>query len=491
MKPLRILGKAYRCRKVLLLTALFVMLVGFQNCMDSDFSRQNRMPGAVGSLESTENLQNITLNQADFKLIQSIAAGSDHTCMILASEDESITGGLVKCWGRNDFGQLGTENSQDDDPSQDGFFVDLGVGHTAKAITAGDQHTCAILDNDRIKCWGTNDYGQLGLGDTNNRGGNVESEMGNNLPYVDLGANHTVKTLFARYNYTCAILDSDQLKCWGDNYFGQLGLGDIDARGDAPNEMGDNLPYIDLGEDHTIKTVSAGKNHTCAILDNDQLKCWGINNFGQLGLGDRMSRGDALDEMGDNLPYVDLGTDRTVKAITAGDSYTCGILDNDQLKCWGLNLLFGQTEFINYVGDEANEMGDYLGYVQLNAGRVAHFVTGGPYHVCLGLDSGQVKCWGRNDRGQLGLGDTDYRGGASNESVDQLSVVNLGTDRTAQFLVAGDKHTCGVLDDNKIKCWGSNEHNQLWLNDTEDHRGDIPNEMGDNLPYIDFISGNL
>ena len=485
LRRLKNLKTLYHRRTALLLTGIFVMLIGFQNCMDSDFSGKNRRPGSVNSLESAENLQNVVFELADFNIVQSITAGSDHACVILSSEDESVEGGLVKCWGRNDSGQLGSDQVQS---SQDeGIFVDLGTEHTAKAITAGDKHTCVILNNDRVKCWGANDDGQLGLGDTNHRGGDIESEMGDNLPYVDLGEDRTAKALFARYNYTCATLDNDQLKCWGDNYFGQLGLGDTNNRGDEPYEMSDDLPYVDLGEDHTVKAVTAGKNHTCAILDNDRLKCWGINNFGQLGLEDTISRGDSLDEMGENLTFVNLGSGRTVKTITAGDSYTCAILDNDQLSCWGLNLLFGQTSAIDYLGDEADEMGDNLGYVQLGTtDRVAHFVTGGPYHICVGLDDDQLKCWGRNDRGQLGLGDVEYRGDTIDESVTQLPLVDLGTDRSVQVLVAGDRHTCGLLDDNKVKCWGSNEYHQLWLSDTADHRGDALNEMGNNLPYIEL-----
>ena len=477
--------KSTYCKRVtLFLSATLLMLIGFQNCMDSDFDGQNRMPDAVSSVQTT------AFDPSDFNLLQSIVAGSDHTCSILGSEDESVEGGLVKCWGRNDFGQLGSDqihqNSQDNNTSSEEIFVDLGTGHTAKAIAAGDKHTCVILNTDQVKCWGANDYGQLGLGDASHRGADLENEMGDNLPYVDLGSDHTANALFARYNYTCAILDNDRLKCWGDNGFGQLGLEDIDARGDELNEMGDDLPYVDLGDSHLVKDATLGKNHTCAILDSDRLKCWGINNFGQLGLGDDVSRGDDVNEMGDDLPYVDLGLDRAVKSMTAGDSYTCAILDNDRLKCWGINHLFGLTASINYLGDEADEMGDQLEYVQLGDDRMAHFVTGGPYHICLTLDSGQVKCWGKNDRGQLGLGDVDYRGDGDNEGVDRLPFVNLGTDRSAEVLVAGDKHTCGILDDNKIKCWGSNEYHQLWLNDTEDHRGDSPNEMGDNLPYIDL-----
>ena len=109
--------------------------------------------------------------------------------------------------------------------------VDLGTGKTARAIEAGDNHTCAILDNESVKCWGANASGQLGLGHTNIRGDN-SSLMGDNLLAVDLGSDRTAKAIAAGYAHTCAILDNSLVKCWGSNTSGQLGLGDTDNRGD-------------------------------------------------------------------------------------------------------------------------------------------------------------------------------------------------------------------------------------------------------------------
>ena len=95
------------------------------------------------------------------------------------------------------------------------------------------------------------------------------------------------------------------MKCWGDNEFGALGLGDVDDRGDEPDEMGDNLPAVDLGTGRTAASISAGGYHNCALLDDGRVKCWGDANWGQLGLGDTENRGDEPDEMGDNLPVVE------------------------------------------------------------------------------------------------------------------------------------------------------------------------------------------
>jgi len=102
------------------------------------------------------------------------------------------------------------------------------------------------------------------------------------------------------------MLDNGSVKCWGKNNMGQLGLEDIINRGGNPDDMGDNLTTINLGNERTATAIAAGSNHTCAILDNESIKCWGSNAAGQLGLGDTNNRGDNSSEMGDNLPVISL-----------------------------------------------------------------------------------------------------------------------------------------------------------------------------------------
>ena len=164
-----------------------------------------------------------------------------------------------------------------------------------------------MLDNETVKCWGGNGSGQLGLGDNADRGGQP-GEMGDALLPVHLGPGRTAQALTAGFYHSCALLDNDSVKCWGDNDYGQLGLGDNNDRGDQPNEMGDALLPINLGEDRTTRAVAAGYVHTCALLDNETVKCWGENNSGQLGLGDINFRGYQPGQMGENLPPVDLGS---------------------------------------------------------------------------------------------------------------------------------------------------------------------------------------
>ncbi|WP_133131414.1 RCC1 domain-containing protein [Legionella yabuuchiae] len=415
--------------------------------------------------------------------------------------DFSVFLGKVKCWGLNSSGELGLgdTNNRGNEPGEMGDnlpTVDLGTARLAKQITTGGDYTCAILDNDSLKCWGRNNRGQLGLGDTIDRG-DGPGEMGDNLPAVDLGTGRTVKQVSAGEQegaHTCAVLDNDSVKCWGYNNQGQLGLGDTISRGDGPGEMGDNLPAVNLGTGRTAKLVVASGfsfftgGYSCAILDNDSVKCWGNNSFGQLGLGDTISRGDEPGEMGDNLPAVDLGTGRTAKQLTAGGGFNCTLLDNDTVKCWGRNtsgqLGLGDT---TNRGDGAGEMGDNLPAVNLGTGKTAIKLRAGDAHACAILNDNSLKCWGLNDSGQLGLGDTINRGDGPGEMGDNLPTVNLGTGRTAKDIYLGDRHTCALLDNDTVKCWGRNTSGQLGLGDTT-NRGDGAGEMGDNLPTVNFGS---
>ncbi len=417
---------------------------------------------------------------------RAITAGEGHSCALVHQ-------GTAKCWGWNSSGQLGVGDTaaRGDNAGEMGDnlpAVDLGTGRTATAITAGDRHTCALLDNATVRCWGANNVGQLGLGDTTNRGDNA-GEMGDNLPAVNLGTGRTATAITAGgTGHTCALLDNATVKCWGANDIGQLGLGNTTNRGDNAGEMGDNLPAVNLGTSRTATAITAGGNHICARLDNATVKCWGYNFGGQLGLGDTANRGDNAGEMGDNLPAVSLGTSRTATAITAGNAHTCALLDNGAVKCWGFNnsgkLGLGDTA---NRGDAAGEMGDALPTVALGTGRTATAVTAGDSHTCVRLDNATAKCWGANSLGQLGLGDTATRGDNGGEMGDSLPAMNLGTSRTATAITTGIGHTCALLDDATAKCWGTNIQGGLGLGDTA-ARGDNAGEMGDALPAVRFGS---
>lgn len=164
--------------------------------------------------------------------------------------------------------------------------------------------------------------------------------MGDNLPTVPLGT-FEAAAVHSGNHFNCAIsVDGGSVKCWGQNEAGQLGLGDTEARG-GPNddvfEMGENLPVVDLSgsSDLSVESMALGGSSACAVLTGGVVRCWGANDVGQLGLGDTENRGDEADEMGDALPFVDLGTDIVASSVTVGAKHACATMDDGVVKCWG------------------------------------------------------------------------------------------------------------------------------------------------------------
>ena len=397
---------------------------------------------------STAHMYDLPIDLGAGRSAKNISTGRSHICAILDNDK-------VKCWGYRSLIGSGKDGDDivGDEPGEMGDdlpIVELGTHYIVKSIDIGSSHTCAIISDGKVKCWG--DGGLLGLGHAKSMG-NAPNEMGDNLPAVDLGTGRTAKAISVGSNHTCAILDNDAVKCWGDGQSGQLGLGKTpDERsvfhhpilnavpppsyyyiGDEEGEMGNNLLAVDLGTGRTAKAISAGDRHTCVLLDNDTVKCWGNGHGGQLGQGSIDNWGDTAGEMGNNLPAVDLGTGRTAKAISAGGSHTCVLLDNDTVKCWGIggDGQLGQGSIENW-GDTAGEMGNNLPAIDLGTGRTAKAISAGDRHTCVLLDNDTVKCWGNGHGGQFGhmptSGNTTNRvaiGDEAEEMGDNLSPIAL------------------------------------------------------------------
>jgi alpha-tubulin suppressor-like RCC1 family protein len=388
----------------------------------------------------------------------SVAAGGHHSCAILDNRS-------VRCWGQNNFGQLGygnTDNVGDSASPATAGPVDLGAGRTALAISAGEAHTCAILDDRSVRCWGYNFYGQLGYGNTNNIG---DDETPASVSPVDLGTGRTALAIAAGVDHTCAILDNHTVLCWGYNASGGLGYGNLDVIGD--NETPASAGPVDLGAGRTALAIAAGAQHTCAVLDNHTVRCWGFNSNGELGYGNTDVIGD--NEAPGTAGPVDLGPGRKAFSIAVSDYHTCVILDTKAVRCWGYNasggLGYGNTD---NIGD--NETPADAGPVNLGTGRTASAITAAGEHTCAILDTKAVRCWGYNFYGQLGYGHTNDIG--DNETPATATPVNLGTGRTALALAAGWDHTCAVLDNRQLRCWGYNFYGQLGYGNTD--------QIGDN-----------
>ncbi len=416
-------------------------------------------------------------------IVRALSTGYAHTCVLLESK-------AIKCWGANYDGELGLGDTEvrGDDAGEMGVklpFVDLGKDPNATRIAAGFGHSCAMLDTGKPKCWGDNNAGQLGLGNKKERG-QTPGNMGDKLPVIDLGTHPPIQSFSIGSGFNCVLFEGGKIKCWGYNYYGQLGQGNQQNLGDEPGEMGDNLPFVDLGTGAKVTSLFTGENSACAILEGGKVKCWGNNTFGQLGLGDTEHRGDNPGEMGDNLPFVDLGTGARAIAVSGWSLMTCALLDSGQVKCWGTNQS-GQLG----LGDEKDrgvkpgEMGDNLPFVDLGTGAKVTSLTTSQNHSCALLDSGQVKCWGSNGYGQLGLGEDSGRGKSPGEMGDNLPPVDLGAGLQVVSLAAGGDHTCALFSNQRLKCWGDNNYGELGQGDRQS-RGNTPGSMGDHLPFVVF-----
>ena len=305
-------------------------------------------------------------------------------------------------------------------------------------LSASDGHTCVRFEGGGLKCWGFGHLGQLGYGDTSHRGGGA-NQMGSDLPWVNLGAGRGAKQVAVGNSYTCAIRDDDSLMCWGINDTGQLGNGGtVICRGSITCAKSPTL--VNLGTGVSAKKVAVHHRHTCAILDDDSVKCWGSNVSGQLGYSDTTNRSTPPDTS------IDFGVGKSAKKIALGAFHACAILNDDSLKCWGYND-WGQ------VGDGTITDRHAPVSVNLGAGRSAQEIALGENHTCAILDDNTLKCWGKNSDGQLGS--------SSNLDCDNSyctktpTAVVFGESRYAQAVDLGVLHTCTLLDDGSVVCWGT------------------------------------
>ncbi|MBK6756474.1 MAG: cadherin-like domain-containing protein [Moraxellaceae bacterium] len=192
------------------------------------------------------------------KDLQSLSAKQDSTCVVTST-------GIVKCWGVNDFGQLGDGTTQ--------AFKNMPVTVTnlsgAKQVAMGYNHACAITQTGTVSCWGDNNNGQLGDG--------TQTQRLQATPVLGLAAKATQLAL--TYQSSCALLETGNIQCWGSNSQGELGVGKqiTPIRSLSPQTL-------TLGSNLKAKRIVAGKNHLCAISQNDSLFCWGANEVGQLGI---------------------------------------------------------------------------------------------------------------------------------------------------------------------------------------------------------------
>ncbi|MBS1972392.1 MAG: hypothetical protein JSU04_18955 [Bdellovibrionales bacterium] len=331
-----------------------------------------------------------------------IGSGSSHSCMIASS--------TMKCWGGNSKGQIGDGSTSNITSPSGSLAVTSPIG-----LSLGWAHTCAILSTKAMKCWGLNASGQLG-----------NNTMTDSTVPIDVSGITTASSIAAggdsSNGFTCALLTDQTIQCWGNNSSGQLG-----------NGYNINVPVpASISNPTSISNISPGSGFTCAALTDKTVKCWGVNGNGQLGNGTLVATA---------IPGTVPGI-TTATYVSSGASFACALLSSKAIKCWGYNA-FGQ------LGNNSTTQSPTP--VDVSGISTAIAIATGSNHACALLANQTVKCWGSGTNGQLG----NAASANSSIPVDVSGITN------AIAIVTGGNHSCALLSNQTVKCWGINSLNQL------------------------------
>jgi alpha-tubulin suppressor-like RCC1 family protein len=377
-------------------------------CAHPVLSIAESMPAGCAEYRATESAFKVEL-------------GEDHSCVILATK-------TMKCWGNGTSGQLGDRTFA---ASSSPVAVPGIANVVDMALTA--QGTCALVQPGSVMCWGSNEEGRIGDGTTIDR----------STPTSVTGISNAV-SIAAGDSSSCAVLSSGTIKCWGNNGVGQLGDGttvsrltpvsvssistavDVATNGSSACALlssgavycwGGNSPSpARVSGISTATSIALGGSHSCALLADGTVKCWGSNILGQLGDG---TYSDRL------VPTAVIG----LSGVTDISS-SCAVLANGTVKCWGENPL-------GLAGNQLSQRRSTPVEISGIATAVDVATGVGPYHNCVVLSGGAMRCWGHTGAGRLGSGGpTDWML-TQQWSSTPGEVIGIDTDWTLNPAIAG------------------------------------------------------
>lgn len=333
----------------------------------------------------------------------------NHACVLV--------GQSIQCWGLNQYGQIGDGTGQDKSIPTSIFT------NTAQAVYAGGNHTCAVLQDNSVQCWGRDFTG-------------VYPPITSALPISLGGFNDTISKMVLGSSHACALYATGAVNCWGNGYYGQLG------NGSSGSGVSSSVPIAPIGLESSVMDIASGSTYSCAVLADHSVKCWGGNYYGALGLEGITSS---------PTPTLVSGITNAIQ-IDSTFWHTCATLSNGGVKCWGYNNA-GQ------LGDGSlankNTPVDVVGLSQ----NALH-VSAGNFHTCALMADGNVQCWGNNTKGELGNGTTT-------SSLSPITVIGVPEGFTK--IETGNYLSCGITTLGAVKCWGGRTSGQLGNGQYEDY----------------------
>jgi alpha-tubulin suppressor-like RCC1 family protein len=392
---------------------------GTRTCTAGQLSSCSIQPAAQDTCTpGNDDNCNGTPNDTACKAIQ-IVAGGTHTCALLSD-------GMVRCWGEGGSGQLGNGSSS---YSAKPVLVS-GLANVA-FIAAGTSNTCAISASGTISCWGDNQAGQLAI--------SPSAKTYSSTPVaISTTESAPASTVTIGTAHVCYLATSDKtVMCWGQSQYGRLGNGTTSAGAVTTPAIINGLA--------NVTSVSAGATHTCASLSDLSVRCWGQDNWGQIG--DGVSSGPSATPAVVNDHGYPLAQIMSVSSGNGG-SHICALRNDGQAQCWGRadhgQVGAGAAADIAPVVPvvTADGTSNYTGLVSMSSGSS---------HTCAVLSDGTAVCWGENNQGQLG----------NPSSADAYTPVPVSNLTGVSAISAGGLHTCALLTNGSVKCWGFNNSGQL------------------------------
>jgi alpha-tubulin suppressor-like RCC1 family protein len=322
----------------------------------------------------------------------------------------------------------------------------IALGQPVTALALGDYHTCALGANGSVQCWGLNDHGQLGLGNTLNIGANEVPSLA--VSTVPLGVPATA--IAAGQDTTCALLTDGTVRCWGKNNYGQLGVG-------STNDVGDNeLPtaanaQVSLGG--TASFIAVAGDQTCAALSSGPIRCWGYNAYNQLLTNDTNNIGDTPTDLPYQVPASIAAPLSPVISLTSGGWRAAALYEDGYAEAWGYND----------DGGLCNGKASPSAFLYVQGQSTAAAIASGLQSLCIRGYDYSMTCMGLCSKGQLGQPNLECP-----EYAGSIPPIDFGTapDGSQVFptqMAAGQLHTCVLLNTSEVKCWGYNNQGQLGL----------------------------
>ncbi|MFL2966544.1 MAG: hypothetical protein ACJZ5D_02480 [Candidatus Thalassarchaeaceae archaeon] len=443
-----------------LTVALALIFIGMSLSMGFQPEIRPTLDDETRSMDTHGNLNFPGSTVGSIYSLTALGASYEYTCVVLDNNQ-------MKCWGSNYGGFLGnseggwtSENEYSPVSVNDVDSTSCCLSDIIETSPDG-RHTGALTSTGDIYAWGEDYSGQIGHGHISC--GNVcEAPHG---PSVMPGSRTFVSVATGIW-HTCGITEPDMaVWCWGFNSDGQLGTGDNDDR-NAPTQ-------IELPQGRHAVSINTGYATSCAILDNGSGMCWGKNDLGHLGDGTYNNRNEPT-------PISILPDNRSLIAMDLGAGHACGILDDGMVNCWGNSTFCNGEDWTGCanttsggrLGDGTENSSNYPRTVALPAGRTAISIDAGTDHTCAILDDSSAVCWGLNEQGQLGDGTTT-------NSTTPVSV-SMPSGLGVAEISAGGKHTCAVATNASVYCWGYHGDGSLGIG--EDVDSDVPS-------YVDLGTG--